>query len=77
MILLFGALNDSGIAYLAQRLMEAKARFLLDDPARCETEFVRTRECLARERNWDATTDQFEELYEAVLSPSGPQPRPA
>jgi hypothetical protein len=34
MILLFGALNDSGIAYLAQRLMEAKARFLLIDPRR-------------------------------------------
>lgn len=32
MILLFGALSDSAIAYLAHRLMEAKARFFLLDP---------------------------------------------
>ena len=48
--------------------LRAKIRLLLDNPAQCEAEFTRTRTYLARERSWDTTTDQFEELYEAVLS---------
>jgi glutathione synthase/RimK-type ligase-like ATP-grasp enzyme len=39
MILLFGALSDSAIAYVAHRLMEAKARFLLLDPRQIGTGF--------------------------------------
>ena len=48
--------------------LRAKIRLFVDNPAQCEAEFTRVREYLTRERSWDVTTHQFEELYEAVIS---------
>ena len=69
------ALGECGYTFRSGDIadLRAKMRILLDNPAQCEAQFARTREYLARERNWDATTDQFEELYEAVLSSRGRQ----